>query len=284
MDLKNVLSPLNADGNLRQELALLLELFGIPTEGMSLVDLRDLTMARWVSKGRERWELPEVTLADRVLRAEFWQLVNELPMYGEIRPTDGRYRYDHVLVLGGSLYPQDRKNELVVRLWQQGIEFGAIAHLGGDRKLNEERESILTLGTQQSGGLPIMAGWNESWVERYLTEADMLKALWERSELPDEMYAIPTSYIGSEARDGFRANTGDTYKDWLAMCPTGSRVLVVSISPHGPFQYWDAVNILEPAGFEVHLAAPGAQLGPQRLDYFLGAIPRWLRSYLRATG
>ena len=280
MDLKNVLSPLGADGSVRQELALLLELFDIPALHMSLTDLRDLTKARWMDKGRGRWEMPEVTLNNRQFRALFWQLVAELPMYNEIRPT--RSRYDHVLVLGGTLRPQYRKNELLVRLWQQGIEFGAIAHLGGDRKLNES-ESLQTLGTTLPGGLPTMAGWNESWVGQYLTEADMLKALWERSELPDEMHGIPTAYIGSDARDGFRASTNDTYQDWLATHPTGSHVLAISISPHGPFQYWDAVNALEPAGFEVDLAAAGAQLGPQRLDYFLGAIPRWFRSYLRAT-
>jgi hypothetical protein len=280
MNLNLTLSPIDTNGRLVDDLARLLQLFGI-NPSLPLESLQKLTAARWITKDHERWEEPETTLRTRSERAAFWRAVGNLPLYHEIWPTPTSF--DHVLVLGGTLLPQDRKNELVVRLWEQGVDFGNIVHMGGDRQLNDKLDGTHLYGIQHPGGLPVTQSWSGIIGEHPQTEADMLYQLWHRSQIPSEMRMIPTHFVGASLTTGFRANTGDTYVQWLETNPTPGKALIVSISPHGPYQYWGAVHALRASGFEIHLAAPSAALGPQRMSYFTGAIPRWLGSYLRAT-
>ncbi len=285
MEPKIDLAPINNQGLLVEPLGRISSLFDIdPLQPLTAV--RDAMMARWVSPGKERWEEPEVVLDSRVRLAKFWECVYALPLYNEIWP--GGNKFSQVLILGGRLRPTDRKNAFVARLWEQGCAFDCLALLGGDRPLNIEAEGLHVLSVEQPGGLPL----NPSWVQRnidmgrYATESDMLKELWLRSELPPGLRSIPIHYIRAQASNaGRRAHTSDTYRAWLEqVAPEPGSILVISTSPHAPFQYWDAVRTLVPHGFEVLIAAPSAALGPQDVKYFTGAVARWLRSFCCAQG
>lgn len=271
------MSPVYSDGTLRAEIAAILQAFSIDPNS-PLTKLSETAMGRWVTKGSERWEEPSITLDDHALRILFWRCVGILPLYDEMRPICDEF--DHILVLGGSMRPQDRKNALVARLWEHGVRYANIVHLGGDRKLNATTESWAALRTQSPGGLPVRNGLGGP-TGKYETEADMMYHLWQRSDLPAGLPQTPT-VIRASATTGHRANTMDTYRLWLRGNPTPGRVLIMSISPHAPFQYWDAVTALEPLGLHVHIAAPSASLGPQDPSYYLGGLARWLRSYCRA--
>lgn len=280
MNLHLAYSPLGTHRRLRRDIVTLLRLFGI--DALSpLSTLQDQAIARWVSPGRERWSEPGVVLRSRSASAAFWRAIGNLPLYHEIWPLVSSYR--HVLLLGGTLKPQDRKNELAVRLWQQGIEFDNIVHLAGDRAVDPVRDAVSLYGAQQPGGLPVRQDWKGITLGLPETESDMMYELWQRSEIPTGMLGIPMQFIQAAATSGHRSHTRDTYHQWLSSNPRRGRVLLISISPHGPYQYWEAVRVLQPAGFQVHLAAAGAALGPQEPQYFLGGLARWLRSYHAAS-
>ena len=278
--LRAALAPVNGSGYLLSPLVTICKLFGIDPD-QPLADVRQDMSARWIDPGKERWEMPEVTLDDRCRRAIFWDCIFELPLYHRIRPTCDRA--GNVLVTGSTLRPSDRKNAEVVDLWEKGLGIGRIVHLGADRVLKFDVEGFEVLAATQPGGLPVRGGWYYQPSMPYHTEDDMLRVLWQRSVIPSDMMRIPVDFVTSTRSTGYRAHSGDAYGSWFESCrPDPGVVVLMSINPHGPFQYWDAVCALEPKGFEVHLAAPSAQLGPQKLDYFLGALPRWLRAYLRA--
>lgn len=278
------MSPFVSAGVLRPYLVELLELFGIEADltKVEFVDLVEELMERWVTKGSERWLEPAVDLDTPEKLERFWELVKRLPLYARLLPRLSNYQY--VLVTGGTLKPQDRKNAFVVTLARVfGIEFDRIVCLGGDRPADAKLDDPALLTQTLPGGLSPRPDYLGAIP--YATEAEMVKALWTRSDLGDPVATIPVDFLVAERTTGHRAHTGDTLVQWHERYqPEPGRVLVISISPHGPFQYWDAMYRLADYGFQIDIAAPSAELGPQTLSYFTGAIARWLRSYGRAMG
>jgi hypothetical protein len=112
----------------------------------------------------------------------------------------------------------------------------------------------------------------------------MMRELWLRSLIPAGMRKLPTAYISAKASGGRqRANIDDTCAAWLATNPKPGKVLAITVRPHDVFQYWELVRILGKRGFTVDMAASTAELGPQRPDYFTGAVANWLDRYVKAN-
>ncbi len=274
-NLHNAMSPVDEDGQLLPALARLLRLFGVGP--MPLVELADALMGMWKTKGRERHEEEFVEVGP-----EFWEDIDELQLRCRITPEVGVF--DYVLVPGGYLEGCDRKNAEVVSLVEQGFEFGAIYQLGGDREVDPDRDGLKLLTHTRPNGLPVRFWWRKPKALPYQTELEMMGALWKRSRRPRAVKRIPTYFVGASRTTGFRANTSDTFLEWLRMVnPTpGSKVLLVLPNPHAFFQYWDAVFCLAGRGLEIHAVVLDA-LPNQEAKIFTGAIARWLRSYVRAV-
>lgn len=267
MNLNVTLCPVEADGRLTSELAILLDLFKIDIH-QPLEDLDKELWERWVLGGKRRHD-PEKILSSRYKRAIFWRSVRGLGFYTEL--TADQVAFDHVLIRGGPPKPQDRTNELLARLWRQGVEFGTLTHMGSDKRLDNALESARLLHSPQPGGLEVDPCW-QGIRRTIVIEADASVELWQRSLFPAEMRRIPTWF------------TGNDYAEWLKADPRrGRHVLIAAANPQAPSEYWDAVHAFRGTGFDVHVIASSAALGPQRVGYFTGAIARWIRSYYRVA-
>jgi hypothetical protein len=279
METARSLSIFDERGGLSEPIMAFLDLFGVPYADLSIEGLVHDVLARWVTKGTERWQEPAVVLDDPDTRLRFWSLVSgPLPLYGLQLPT--QIPNDYILVPGKTYRAADRTNAFLKKILGYGVT-GSIAHLGGDREAGPKLDDRGLMLQTLPGGLPPLPGWTEEMVAAlpWATEGDVLEGLWARS------LDVPAITVRATRTVGHRANTSDTYRAWRSLVNPrpGSHILVVSMAPHTPFQYWDAVNALG-QDFEIDICGPSAELGPQTPNYFTGVVGRWIRSEARAKG
>ena len=275
------LSPFDQSGRMCDPVVDLLNLFEIRFTG-DLPKLVQLLVSRFITRNTERWHEPEVSLGTNIKRDRFWNAIKACPgLYHSANPTDTKF--DYALVVGGSLEQLDRKNAGLVYQAERGVQIGRRVHLAGERNIDLKMDNPALLYKQNPAGLPVRPDWHLS--EPYSDEASMTRVLLDRSVIPAAVASIPADFVVAKKTTGMRAHTGDTYAQWVSQFqPEPGRVLVISISPHVPFQYWDAIYHLGPHGFDVDIAGPSAKFGPQQISFFTGALARWFRSFARATG
>ncbi|MCB1118587.1 MAG: hypothetical protein KDK65_01360 [Chlamydiia bacterium] len=93
-----------------------------------------------------------------------------------------------------------------VEQWQRGIHFDQIYFLTGAKQLHPD----------------------ETGVEAK-TEAEMMKKVWQQTEMPDTLRAVPYHVVDVQKE---RPNTDDTVNGWVALNAKKGSYLAVS---HAPF-------------------------------------------------
>jgi len=187
--------------------------------------LRNTLKTSWLRKvGSERWDLNDT----EVFTSNYQQLISlfdDLGLISEVKPNGEHY--DHILVLGASIYRAKSRLVFLAELWEQGTRFETISLLGGQR--------------------PLTKGMEDSYIQLIgegATEMAMMEVIYSdlKQTWPPELQNIEAISINTKLKQGtdeivHRPNTRDTAQDWKALNLKPGKVLVISDQPYVTYQH-----------------------------------------------
>lgn len=243
---------------------------------------------------RERWQAAEGDVDDE-LRQAVLCTADDLNMFRETRPSDRDF--DAVLVLGGGRFSPRLRCEYAHEL-VEALDIAAPVYLlGSPRTIDEvgERPATDTYAPGARTEFDLMCRGAE--LAFSLDDAEQLEFRSTKTPLADyrewmvRTYRLPGRRVvalsaPSSEPQTRRPNTADTYEfltRWSG-AHRGSKVLVVTTQVFVPFQYFDALRMLQlPHGVDVTMAGFGPERGdrPLTAEYFLQEINSGVQSALR---
>lgn len=235
-----------------QALAILGSTLGISEEG----DFIEQTQKKWLrSQGTERWEMMELTQQQRLFVLEW---AKEQGLFADWKPTS--LSYDSALILGATTCRMQMRLDYLKQLWEEGVRFREIVWLTGERPLDDRIDRL---------------------TDRCTTESDAARAIWEESELPEQMRQLPVVFIAvpmhQEGNVYRRPNTEDTLIAWLETKPSARTCLFVSDQPFCGYQFAIVKSVL-PDLFPFDLVGKGVDPSshPAAAAITLDSIARWI--------
>ena len=167
--------------------------------------------------GVERFQMVD-TYADR--KNDFLPYLRTLGMIDEVKPKLKRYTYG--MVHGATLPRVRMRFAYLIKLWKEGVRFDQLVFLTGERYLDHDLE-------------------HEALVCGCTTETDMMRMIYEQTDMPQELRVLPFLLISApqqltEKGTMRRPNTQDTVKEWLKTNPLPGSCLAVSNQPYVAYQ------------------------------------------------
>jgi len=215
---------LNDQGKASEPLLQLLKLTGVSHDG-SLGSIVKSTQSEWLRKpGTERWDIVDSFVGNK---DKFFELFTKMDLIDQVDTQ--RKEYEHALWMGATFSRiKDRLNHLI-ELWSDGVRFNNLVILSGARPLTDGEKSLAVSSYQLTDGSCPQ------------TEAELMKMVYEKSEMPVEMRSRGMIFIDvpmQEIKDGIfaRPTTGDTVCYWLKLKPLVGNCLVVSNQPYVSYQ------------------------------------------------
>lgn len=164
----------------------------------------------WIQRG-DRW-----TFKDRFedQRDEICPLLDSMGMF-ETKWASEKY-YDYAFVLGALHGAVEMRIHHIVEEWKRGVRFDNVVFLTGKRPLHIEKEKkILSLKN----------------------ETAMMVHVWETTEMPPELRAVPLTIVDAPPLPlRGRPTTESTVYAWLEMSPELGSILMVSSQPYVRYQ------------------------------------------------
>jgi hypothetical protein len=235
-----------------QALLKLTSALGIPKDA----DIIAETQKKWLRKAnQERWEMNELSVEQR----EFvLQWARENGVFTAWTPLD--QTYDKALILGATTSRMQLRLEYLKSLWEQGIRFKEIVWLTGERPLDKRVDE---------------------WTDRCSTETEAARIVWEETDLPEEMHALPVIFIAvpmkQEGTVLRRPDTKATILAWRETISVPGTLLFVSDQPFCGYQF--AVintNLPETFAFDVVGAGVDNITHPAAAAITLDSVARWI--------
>lgn len=229
-------------GHICPQIEQILALTDIIHDG-SLSDIVEKTQEAWLRKpGVERWQINKLITKHE---SQLQKLFNEMEMYQEIKPNKQHFKY--LLVLGALFKRMEQRFDYAINLHLSGIRFDNIVLLAGARPcVADQGENLETF----------LKFCKKDTLDRNIaTEMDMLKLIYDYSNMPETMRQIPIQIIDVpmlQKADGTlqRPTTADTVTWWLQTNPTPGNCLAISNQPYVFYQ--DSVfKTLLPTGYEI---------------------------------
>lgn len=182
----------------------------------------------------ERWE--EQSDRFEALKPKLFPLFQDLGFIHASTPQSTYY--EGAIVLGSSLPSLRSRLFHLVQKWQEGVRFKTLYFLGGARPLEPAFEGREALLNDESTPLKIRKDW-EGMQAIPQTECEMIKLVWEQSEIPDDMRkSVAVSFIDAPMKylpnveKPERPTTEDTVYYWLMENPELGSYLAVSNGAH----------------------------------------------------
>jgi hypothetical protein len=212
--------------NVNPALVKLMRLVGINVpEDPNLDQLHTLLQANCFQKGRLRYQIE-----GRAAVAEEIDLLDDLGCIQEVTPRAMDRQFDGVLLLGALMPRVVSRLEYFLEQCRGRIHFSRLYLLGSDRKLDPAKElSLLPADTALA------------------TEIDMMLWAATGAQIPSHCQQIVPIRTPDVVENGKSrpANTGDTFRQWLAQTGfVSGRFLIVSNQPFVGFQELIAWNCL----------------------------------------
>lgn len=230
--------------------------------GDTLADIDTVLQERYFPKhddgrGKERWELPPVSLEGGCTPEDFRGHLSRCGFLDVTKPTRLEYVYGTV---PGALAPRSavRMKDLI-GAWKQGVRWKRSVLFGGERPLQADKENFeaccKAVGIPEERKREVESTWG---VINPRTELDMMQFCWEVLPVPDDLRALPTSMVNAPMKPGknpgdapIRPDTLDPLKTWLTQDdPEPGSMLVSSGAPYGMAQSIAYEMVLEPEGFD----------------------------------
>jgi hypothetical protein len=219
-------------------------------------DLIAATQAAWLRKpNQERWEMAELSPEARAIVLDWSE---EHGLFAPWKPSVRKY--DKALILGATTSRMQMRLDFLIEQWNEGIRFGEIVWLTGDRPLDKKVDGL---------------------TDRCQSESEAARILWDETALPEEMRALPVLFVAVPMkRDGsalLRPTTLDTLIAWLQLAPESCSTLFISNQPFCGYQF-AVVKANLPRSYLFDLAGPGAdpKSHPAAAAITLDSIARWI--------
>ena len=269
---------LDNNGNPTQQLLDLLDVTKISHDGTleSIVAATQHTQNNggWLrTHGKERWETKECFEEKRKI---LFPMFDQLGILQEITPLNTYY--DYALLLGATIHSIRLRLKHLIDIWNQGIRFGTIIILSGQRNLDPGLEPLKVLINHNNGILPFKKNWQfNGKVPK--TETDMIKLVFEQSELPEEWENISIIFIDTPKKQATtgewqRPTTQDTVIELLKTNPKPGSILVISNQPYIGYQNAVLLRFI-PDIFEIETIGKAAS-SKEKITTLLDTIARWL--------
>ncbi|HSW86102.1 MAG TPA: hypothetical protein VLG49_01225 [Rhabdochlamydiaceae bacterium] len=238
-----------------QPIALLKEMLkslDVENDG-SLDSIIKATQKQWLQSGKERWEFDPVFVKDESKTLAYLKAIGCID---SIRPK--KKFYDYVCLQGATARRVQARLEFLVEEWNQGLRFKHLVVLTGKRRLDPRIETF-------PDGIEY--------------ETDMIRFLFETSDLPEEIRHIPLEIVDAPAiqlENGKMRRPGrkETIVEWLKGHPKPGTCLMICNQPY--IGYQDAVCRTElPPNFVIETVGPEADQDTTFAQY-LDNLARWL--------
>ena len=219
-------------------------------------DIIEETQRRWLrAPNQERWEMAELSPDQKLF------VLNWAAEQGLFAPWKPFYKtYDKALILGATTSQMQKRLDYLRQLWNEGIRFSEVVWLTGDRPLDIRVDGL---------------------TDRCSNESEAARILWEETDLPEDMRALPAIFIAVpmkiEGSSLKRPNTKDTMIVWLNTAPQPCTALFVSSQPFCGYQFAVIKESL-PSLFLFDLVGQGADptSHPAAAAIILDSVARWI--------
>lgn len=250
----------------------LLNYFKIPYEN-SFEGLVDATQKYWKRKeNQERWQMDPVTVKNE---AYVLSLINKIGMIQEVSPQ--KKYYDYAFLLGAVTTTARPRLYHLVHLFEQGVRFGKIYVLSGERPLDPTRETEniflhpdeTVLKTKQVN-LPLPKN-----------ESEMLRFLIKQYVFPKEFQKIPIEYISAlmkKNKNGelVRPRLNDIMAIWLKTKPLKGSVLAIS---NQPFVHYQDLTLKMHLEGKYEIETVGYERKEHKIEVYLDQIADYLYNF-----
>lgn len=232
---KKETSILDNQGNPSETLLVLLDELNVKHDG-TLKSIVEVTQKEWLrASGKERWDMQEKYQDKREVLFSYFK---KLGLIDQIKPRSKKY--DYALMLGATLPRVRDRLSYLANLWDDGVRFNKIIFLGGQRPLEDKFENKEKLLDTNNPYLPFASNWSLNG-ELPKTETEMMKFVFDQSNLPEEMKKLDIVFVDApmkQKEDGSlkRPTTEDTILDWLKTNPRRGSCIAISNQPYVSYQ------------------------------------------------
>jgi hypothetical protein len=258
---------IDKDQGLSKPIYKLMELLNIDITGDIEIDLQKIKTS-W-ERTKERWDLKEIfqNEKDRAL-----EIFDELNILNEVYPKLNKY--DHVIIIGATIPSVRSRLSFLKEQSEKGIRFDSIVFLGGQRQLRASE--IESLYDDNNPYISFKKDWKRSNTIP-TTESEMMKIVFEQSELPNEMRNVKIVFVDApmiiENEKLIRPGSKETINCWLKTSPKHGKCLVISNQPYVGFHEAIFKNAM-PDDFVVEVIGKKANLNTI-VPVFLDTIAKW---------
>jgi len=253
------------DFKITQPIKRILYSMGLSCDG-DLKNVVKLTQQKWLKKN-DRDTLEEV---DKKRESYIYQL-KEAGCIDRILPF--KKNYDYCLVLGGQYQTFISRLQYLIDNWEKGVRFRSLVFLGEKRAVDFEKEKKLLLKNSNN---QIRTKVSKKMPQ---IEIDMMKFIYENTEVPKEMRALKTVFIDGAMdisnREIVLPNIFNAILTWFNEAkPAAGSCLVVSSQPYVGYQE-SIVRAALNRNFEIE-AIGDAALPETKVSIYLETLARWL--------
>lgn len=258
---------INSDGTPSNALMNVLHLWHI-SQTASLNDIIQKTQVLLRKPKQER----QIKNTRDMKSSQVFQLFDQLGLIQKVSPQ--QQQYDYVILLGCTLSTFHQRLDHLVELFQQGIRFNTIIVLAGQRQLDPKIESVSLMKNPSHAGLPLKKNWQLTKIPK--TEADMVRMVFNQTELPLEITQLPIIFIDAPQTSSNLPKhppTGNALIRWMNMHPQPGSCLVISSQPYVGYQ--DAV-VRTYIHNDFIIDTVGRATTEKDIDKFLTTLARWV--------
>ena len=253
------------DFKITQPIRRILYSMGLSSDG-DLKNVVKLTQQKWLKKN-DRDTLEEV---DKKRESYIYQL-KEAGCIDRILPS--KKNYDYCLVLGGQYQIFISRLQYLIHKWEEGVRFKSLVFLGEKRTLDFEKEKKLLLKNSNN---QIRTKASKKMPQ---AEIDMMKFIYENTEVPKEMRALKTVFIDGAMditdREIVLPNIFNAILTWFnGAKPAEGSCLVVSSQPYVGYQE-SIVRAALNKNFEIE-AIGDAALPETKVSIYLETLAKWM--------
>lgn len=243
---------------------LLQDIFKITeTQGVETLETAiEQSKFKWIRpKKLELWHA--YSILDNTQRCALIKKIKDSDLAKEKMPK--KQHYDVVIVLGAATSRVKARIEFLLKLYKMGIAWDKVYLLGSTRnlKIGNGTDQQIARILESNGISP--------------TEIEMVKYIWQETEMPESLRAIPIQSIQADAHsDGTRAELTDTLAELLKVVGDvqGKNFLFIANNPFICFLDAEAKRALEKSG--VNVETVGEEMKAESMENVLDAVVRCL--------
>ncbi len=236
----------------RVKLLQLLELLGMKPVNRCKTNLLEIN--RWAQENLlrkgERWE--EQANRFEVSQSKMISLLSDLGFVDASLPHFNEY--EGALVHGARLGIMRLRIHYLIEQWERGVRFAHLFFLSGERPLEPQQENEESFMQDKDSPLKIRKDWLRP-VEFPKTECEMIRLIWEQSEIPESLRKkVQVYFINAPVKKDplsgklLRPNTNDTVECWIKTEPPHGRYLAITNAPYVNRQDL-VVRTIAPSGY-----------------------------------